>query len=134
MDWKKYPTNHDKDEEVYLYGEKHGKVKKYFVYHFDNIPIFEGEYYYGKKLKGRYDDEDVNTYEGEYMEGNEFKGKQYDLGKFTFEGEFYKRKFWTGKKYRKYSHDKYEGNYLKGQNMENAKNMMMKDFWSMKEK
>ena len=111
---KKYPTIHDKNEEEYLYGKKHGKVKKYIIYHFDNIPQFEGEYLDGKKIKGRYDDEDEYTFEGEYMDDNEFKGKQYNFGKFTFEGELYKRKFWTGKKYRKDSDDRYEGDYLYG--------------------
>ena len=79
--------------------------------------IFEGEYYFGKRKKGKkYDIEGNLKFEGEYLEGKKWKGKQYEKGKLIFEGEFKDGKKWSGK-IKEYDYDdelKFEGEYLYG--------------------
>ena len=100
-------------------GEKNGKGKEYILN--TNILIFEGEYLNGRKNgKGKiyYDDESIK-FEGEYFkgkiiegkgndnQGNEIlkierngKGKEYyNNGKIQFEGEYYNGRRWSGKGY-----------------------------------
>ena len=120
---KKYPTKYDKNEEEYLYGKKHGKVKEYYVDHFGNILKFEGEYYCGNKLKGKIYEGGEVMFDGEFMgseyfrffrkyDSYEYKGKKYKEGKLIFEGKMDKENCLTGKKYRNGS--EIEGEYLNG--------------------
>ena len=110
---KIYPTKFDKNEEEYLYGERHGKIKLYQPHHFDGILLFDGEYYLGYMLKGKDYKEGKLTFEGDCISAfYNYKGKNYENGKLIFEGESHLDKYWTGKKYR--GDSELEGEYLYG--------------------
>ena len=81
----------------YLNGERNGKGKEY---DYSGIE-FEGEYLNGKRNgKGKEFDSDGNiVYEGEYLYGFKIKGKYYKKRKLNFEGEFRYDKIWNGKSY-----------------------------------
>ena len=93
-------------------GEKNGKLNQYF----NKKLIFEGEYLYGYKRKGK---EIINgniEYEGEYFNNKKYNGKGYDENgniiyelisgngkvkeyandKLIFEGEYINGKRWNG--------------------------------------
>ena len=86
-------------EGEYKNGEKNGKGKEYF--HNKKL-IFEGEYKNGKrngigKEYNRLSGEIL--FEGEFLYGHKIKGKEYDKGKVEYEGEYLYDRKWNGKGY-----------------------------------
>ena len=83
----------------YLNGEKNGKSKNYY----NNTIIFEGEYFNGKRNgKGKeYDFNGNLIFEGEYLYDYKIKGKEYLKGKLEYEGDYLFNKKWNGKGYDK---------------------------------
>ena len=68
---------HDKHLEIigeYLNGKKHGKVK---IFRNSKI-IFDGEYLYGHKFRGKEYINGILEYEGEYLYDKKWDGKGYD--------------------------------------------------------
>ena len=59
-------------EGEYLNGEKNGNGKEY---NYDGKLIFEGEYLYGYKLKGKYYINERLEYEGEYLLNKKYMEK-----------------------------------------------------------
>ena len=103
---------------------------------YEDILIFSGEFKDGKRNEdGKEYDYDGNLiFEGEYLYNYKFKGKEYINGKLVYEGDYFFNKKWNGKGYAKdgniiyeihngsgyikeYYYNgniEYEGNYLKG--------------------
>ena len=62
-------------EGEYLNGERNGKGKEFCG---DDKLLFEGEYLYNYKLKGKYYINEKLEYEGEYLYNKKYNGKAYD--------------------------------------------------------
>jgi len=106
----------------YYNGKKHGKGKEY--YYKSDILKFEGEYLYGEKRRGKaYYKDGKLEYEGDYLLHKKFHGKGYDKnGNIIYElinG--------NGKviEYDERGVIEFEGEYLNGKKMENAKNFII---------
>ena len=71
----------------YKKGERDGKGKEYNK---DENSVFEGEYQYGRRIKGKYYVNGKLIFEGEYSgETKHGKGKEYNnKGKLIFNGEY----------------------------------------------
>ena len=102
---------YNKDELIfecdYLNGEKNGINKKYF----SGKLILEEEYKDGKKngkVKNYYPDTDQLIFEGEYLYDRRIKGKEYIKGRLEYEGEYFFDKKWNGKGYDKNGNIIYE--------------------------
>ena len=83
----------------YLNGELNGIFKKYF---FSGKLMLEQEYKGGKKngkIKEYYPDTDQLIFEGEYLYDRKIKGKEYIKGRLEYEGEYFFDKKWNGKGY-----------------------------------
>ena len=116
----------------YIYGTKNGIGKEYYL---DKLK-FEGEYLNDEK-NGRgkqYNSKGELIFEGEYLYNYKIKGRQYIKGKLEYEGEFLYNLKYNGKGYDEngniiyelingngkvkeyYAHDtiKFEGEYLNG--------------------
>ena len=83
----------------YLNGKKNGKGKEYE--HIFGKLEFECEYLDGKRNgKGKeYDSNGEIIFEGEFLYGYRLKGKLYINKKLEYEGEFLYNKKWNGKGY-----------------------------------
>ena len=117
-----YEINDKGDKEMiryegeYKYGGKNGKGKEYYEYYesyydhdnmgqleykfIKNVLLFEGEYLYGNRYKGKeYDLDGLLTYEGEFKYGERLngKGKEYKDDELVFEGEYKGGERWNGK-------------------------------------
>ena len=123
----------------YLNGEKNGKCEIYYK----DVIIFEGEYINQRRNgKGKEYDYDGNLiFEGEYLYDYKKKGKEFIQNKIEFDGEYFFNKKWNGKGYdengntiyelkngnghgREYYYNgnlKYEGEYLNGKRNGNGK-------------
>ena len=124
-------------EGEYLNGKRHGKGKE--LNKKDEL-IFEGEYLYGYKLKGKYYKNGKLEYEGEFRYNKKYNGKGYDEngniiyelnngngkvkeydenegGDSLFEGEYLNGKRWKGHVTEGdwYGFTGFEGEYLNGQ-------------------
>jgi len=88
-------------EGEYLNGEKNGKGIQYYTH--SNRIMFEGEFFNGKRKKGKeYNNISEKLYfEGEYLYGKMWKGKYYLKGILEFEGIFLFDRKWDGKGYDK---------------------------------
>jgi len=98
IEYDKYSSVLSKlSENDYIYGDKNGKGKDYN----DNHIIFEGQYLNGlKNGKGKeYDKEGNLIFEGEYLYNYKIKGREYINGKLEYEGEYLFNKKWNGKGY-----------------------------------
>ena len=116
----------------YINGERNSKCK---VFYGDKL-IFSGEYKDGKRNESgkEYDYNGNLIFQGEYLYNYRFKGKEYIQGKLVYEGDYLFGKKWNGKGYDKsgniiyqltngkgnikeYYYNgniEYEGNYLNG--------------------
>ena len=86
-------------EGEYVSGERNGKGKEYDR----GTLMYEGEFLNGKKSgKGKeYDNNGKVIFEGEYLYGYRRKGKEYMNGILEFEGEYMFKAKWSGKGYDK---------------------------------
>ena len=89
-----------KYEGEYKNGRRNGKGKEYF----EDILIFEGEFYNGERWNGigkywqKIGDKLFITFDGEYKNGKKNgKGKEYYEDTLIFEGEFFNGEKWNGK-------------------------------------
>ena len=82
-------------ENEYIYGDKNGNGKEYY----DNHIIFEGNYLNGlRNGKGKEFDKEGNLiFEGEYLYNFKIKGREYFKGNLEYEGEYLYDKKWNGK-------------------------------------
>ena len=137
-------------EGEFLDGKRNGEGKEYFIKHlgwgydddvyfrdYEKILIFEGEYLYNSRIKGKeYYLNGKLEFEGEYFLNKKFNGKGYDEngniiyelnhgngkvkeyldGDLIFEGEYLNGKIWKGKGKEFNSHGDmiFEGEYLNG--------------------
>ena len=62
-------------EGEYINGQRNGKGKEYNT---EKQLIFEGEYLYNRKIKGKTFVENILEYEGEFLNGKKWNGKGYD--------------------------------------------------------
>ena len=98
---KQYKLNYDKDliyEGYILNGEKNGIGKEYCS---GNL-IFEGVYKDGKKNgKGKEYERDTGEliFEGEYLYDYRNKGKEYVKGRLEYEGQYFFYQKWDGNGY-----------------------------------
>ena len=95
-------------EGEYLNGAKNGKGKKYY---YNGILYFEGEYLNDKKNgKGKeyHIDDGKLIFDGEYLYNEKRKGKLYIDGQLEFEGEYLYDKKYDGKGYGKNGNIIYE--------------------------
>ena len=121
-----------KYEVGYVNGERNGYCK---IYYEDKL-IFIGKYINGKRNENgkEYDYNGNLIYEGEYLYDYRIKGKEYIKGRLEYEGEYLFNKKWKGKGYdengniiyvlnngsgkiREYYYNgniEYEGDYLNG--------------------
>ena len=91
-------------------GEKNGEVKEYYPE--NGKLMFEGEYYYGHKRKGREYINDKLEYEGEYLFNKKWNGKGYnEKGEIIYELINGNGK---GKEFDSKGSLIYEGEYLSG--------------------
>ena len=92
-------------EGYYINGEKNGIGKEYNIFtQIYSTLIYEGEFLNGKRNgKGKeylvYKDSKQLLFDGEYFYNCKFKGKEYYNGRPEFEGEFLLNKKWDGKGY-----------------------------------
>ena len=120
-------------EKKYVNGKLNGKGKEY---NFNGKIMFEGEYLYNYKRKGREYVNERLEYEGEYLYGIKWNGKGYDEngnvvyelnngkgsnreykynGQLIFEGEYlYGKRNGKGKEYNDNGDLIFEGEYLNG--------------------
>ena len=113
-------------------GRKNGKITEYY---YDKY-MFDGEYLYDHKKRGKEYIRRKLEYEGEYLYDKKWNGKGYDengniiyelingkgkvkeynkLGDFLFEGEYLNgKRNGKGKEYDEDGNLIYEGNFLKG--------------------
>ena len=86
-----------KYEGGYVNGERNGFCKIFF----EDKLIFIGKYINGKRNEnGKEYDYDCNLiFEGEYLYDFRIKGKEYIQGRLVFEGEYLFNKKWNGKGY-----------------------------------
>ena len=93
-------------ESNYINGERNGHGKIYY----NKILKFEGEYKEGKKdgMEKEYNLYNNLIFEGEYKYDRKVKGKLYIKGTLEFEGEFLYNKKWNGKGYDKDGNILYE--------------------------
>ena len=129
-------------EGEYLNGKRDGKGKEYY----DSIIIYEGEYIDGlRNGKGKeYNDEGKLIFEGDYLYNIKIKGKEYVNGILEYKGEYLYATKWNGKgydengniayelikgkgKFKEYYKGKlmFEGELLDGKKMEKEKNMII---------
>ena len=122
-------------EGEYLNGQRNGKGKEYDL---DSNLLFEGEYLYSFKIRGKEYINGILEYKGEYKYGNKWNGKGYDEygniiyelingngkikeyfdNKLIFEGEYLNgKRNGKGKEYDIYGTLIFEGEYLNGQQM-----------------
>ena len=84
-------------EGIYINGKRNGFGKEYYGYYkHDNKIKFEGFYSHGKRSgKGKeYNDKGDLIFEGEYLYNDRKRGKLYIKGKIEFEGDFlFNRKY-----------------------------------------
>ena len=94
-----YFDNQLKFEGEYLNGRRHGKGKQYNED--DGYLEYEGEYYKGlRQGKGKeYNEDGKLLFEGEYLYGYKIKGKFYINSKLEFDREFLFDYKWNGKGY-----------------------------------
>ena len=119
-------------EGEYLNGRKHGKIKDYYY----SELLFDGEYLYGHKKRGREYIKRKLEYEGEYLFDKKWNGKGYDengkiiynlingngkvkefskIGDFLFEGQYLNgKRNGIGKEYDWKNKTLYEGQFLNG--------------------
>ena len=93
-------------EGEYLYGERNGKGKEYRA----NNLIFEGEYKNGKRhgYGKEYNDDKFLIFEGEYLYDQKIRGKAYLKGNLEYSGDYlFNRKF-NGIGYDKYGNIIYQ--------------------------
>ena len=97
-------------EGEYNNGEKNGKGKEYYYDGKLNVLKYEGEYLNGKKNgKGKeYNQDGELIFEGDYLYGFRLKGKEYINNRVEFEGEFLYGKKWNGKEYDESDNEIYE--------------------------
>ena len=98
---KEYDTSgYLKYEGEYLNGIKNGKGKEFEIFD-GKLLVYEGEFLNGKRNgKGKeYFQNGKLIFEGEYLYNFRLKGKLYIKGKLEFEGEFLYNKKWNGKVY-----------------------------------
>jgi len=79
----------------YLNGGKNGRGKKII----DNKLSFEGNFFNGKKNgKGiEYDNQERKLFEGEYFYDEKLKGKEFIKGRLEYEGTYFFGTKWNGK-------------------------------------
>ena len=126
-------ANYLKFEGEYLNGERNGKGKEY---NRDGKLIFEGEYLYNHKIKGKEYINGILEYEGEYLYDIKWNGKGYDRnhnviyeinngngkmkeynldGKLIFKGEYLNgKRNGKGKEYDLDGNITFKGEYLNG--------------------
>ena len=96
----------------FLNGEKSGKIKEYFTK--DNIElIFDGEYLYNHRRRGKEYKDGILIYEGEYLFDRKWEGKTYNKNKNVI----YEIHNGNGKAIEYYGYrmdNKYEGEFLEG--------------------
>ena len=124
--WK---TKEYQDDELVFEGEcKNGEKglirwngdgKEYRRIGCNNILIFEGEYFEGKRWNGKgkeYNDINELEFDGEYINGKKIrKGKEYNAeGGLIFEGEYLYEIKLKGKEYNKDGKIVFEGEYSDG--------------------
>ena len=84
----------------YEYGIRYGKV---FEYNMETELKFEGKYLNKKKFEGHGIEYFINNrhliFEGEYLYNSKLRGKSYVNGKLEYEGEYLFDKKWNGKGY-----------------------------------
>ena len=97
-------------EGEYNNGEKNGKGKEYYYDGKLSVLKYEGEYLNGKKNgKGKeYNQDGELIFEGDYLYGFRLKGKEYINNRVEFEGEFLYGKKWNGKEYDESDNEIYE--------------------------
>ena len=86
-------------EYEYINGEKNGKGKEYN--YFNGKLKFEVEYVNNKR-NGKckeYDNDGNLVFEGQYLYDQKFKGREYVQGVLEYEGEYLFEKKWNGKGY-----------------------------------
>ena len=121
-------------EGEYLNGKRHGKGEEFNEY---NELLFEGEYLYNYRRKGKKYLDGKLIYEGEYLYDSKWSGKGYDIegnkiyelingngpvkeyredfGFPSFEGEYLNgKRNGKGKEYGPSGKVEYEGEYLNG--------------------
>ena len=119
-------------EGEYLNGKKNGKIKEYK----NSKLIFDGEYLYGHKLRGKEYVNGILKYEGDYLYDKKWNGKGFDkngnivyelingngkikeynvFGDLMFEGEYLNgKRNGNGKEYDYKGNLIFEGEYLNG--------------------
>ena len=97
----------------YSNGKESGNGK---LYNQKGELIFEGEFLYGKKIKGKAFIHGILEYEGEYLYDGKWNGKGYDKnGNIIYEGEYLKgRKNGKGIEYGDITGLKHEGIFENG--------------------
>ena len=97
----------------FLNGKRHGKGKEYDNNNNGEL-LFEGEYFYGYRLKGKKYTKGILQFEGEYEFNNKWNGKGFDEDG----NNIYELKNGNGKviecDYSVYNCMKFEGEYLNG--------------------
>jgi len=87
MEIKKYSKYHDLLYEYeFIYGNKNGKGREFL----NKKLVFEGEYVNGS-INGKVKNYSLNgniIFEGEYLYNQKLKGKEYYKGKLEYEGEY----------------------------------------------
>ena len=99
---KEYFDSELKYEGGFLNGKRHGKGKEYFV---SEVTYAEGV----KKISYEINEGKL-IYDGEYLYGHKYKGKSYQNGKLEYEGEFLFDRKWNGKGYGEHGNIIYELN------------------------
>ena len=125
---------------AYLDDQRNGEGKDYY----DSKLIFEGEYLYDEKIKGKFFINEKLEYEGEFINFKKWNGKgfdekgniiyklnngngkvkeYYENGILQFEGEYLNgKRSGKGKEYDTDGDLKYEGEYLEGLKNRKGKN------------
>ena len=105
----------------YRDGIRNGKGKEYN--RLSGEILFEGEFLYGHKIKGKEYDKGKVEYEGEYLYDRKWNGKGYDEnGNLLYE---LKDGTGTVREYSYFHRLAYEGEYLNGKKMEKEKNILL---------
>ena len=136
----------------YLNGQRNRKGKEYKE---NGELIFEGEYLYNYRIRGKEYNNGKLEYEGEYLYGKKWNRKGFDEngvliyelkngngkvrefydGKLIFEGQYLKgKRNGEGKEFYENGKLRFEGEYLSGQKMEEQKIMIiliMKYYWKV---
>ena len=78
---KEYINGYLKYEGEFLNGEKNGKIKEYYKTNDNDVVLFDGEYLFNHRRRGKEYHDGILIYEGEYLFDRKWDGKIYDKNK-----------------------------------------------------